>query len=129
MEYAPMNSILSQCPVCGDPLEVTRLHCRTCDTTIDGHFQAGRLGQLSPDQIAFVEVFLKNEGKINRVGEELGVSYPTVRGRLREVIAALGYQVEEEPATVGEEERRQLLDELAKGKITSEEVLKRLGAR
>lgn len=120
-----MNQILGQCPVCGDLLEVTRLHCRSCDTTIDGHFHSGRLGQLSPDQIAFVEIFLKNEGKINRVGEELGVSYPTVRGRLREVIAALGYQVEEEPG-VSEEERRQLLDELAKGKISSEEVLKRL---
>ncbi len=123
-----MNTILGQCPVCGDILDVTRLHCRTCDTTIEGHFNAGRLSQLTPDQVAFVEVFLKNEGKINRVGEDLGISYPTVRGRLREVIAALGYQVEEE-STVGEDERRQLLDELAKGKLTSEDVLKRLGSQ
>ena len=122
-----MNVILGQCPVCGDILEITRLHCHACDTTIEGHFHAGRLSQLTPDQIAFVEVFLKNEGKINRVGEDLGISYPTVRGRLREVIAALGYQVEEE-STVGEEERRQLLDELDKGKLTSEDVLKRLGS-
>jgi hypothetical protein len=109
-------------------LEVTRLHCRTCDTAIEGHFHAGRLGQLTPEQVAFVEVFLKNEGKINRVGEELGISYPTVRGRLREVIAGLGYTPEEEPA-IADEERRQLLDELAKGSITSEEVLKRLGSQ
>ncbi|HLF25550.1 MAG TPA: DUF2089 domain-containing protein [Anaerolineae bacterium] len=124
-----MHTILSQCPVCGETLEVTRLHCRNCDTTIEGHFRAERFSQLTPDQLQFVEVFLKNEGKINRVGEDLGVSYPTVRGRLRDVIAALGYQVEEEPLTISEEERRQLLDDLAKGKITSEEVLKRLGTR
>jgi hypothetical protein len=122
-----MNAILGQCPVCGDALEVTRLHCRNCDTTIDGHFDTGRLNQLTPDQLLFVEIFLKNEGKINRVGEELGVSYPTVRGRLREVIAALGYTPEEEPA-INEEERRQALADLEHGKITSEEALKRLGA-
>ena len=103
------------------------MHCRACDTTIEGHFNLGRLSQLTPDQLAFVEIFLKREGKINKVGEDLGISYPTVRARLREVIAALGYPVEEEP-TIGDEERRQLLDELAKGSISSEEVLKRLGS-
>jgi len=122
-----MNAILGQCPVCGELLEVTRLHCRACDTTVEGHFNPGRLSQLTPDQLAFVEIFLKNEGKINRVGEDLGISYPTVRARLQEVIAALGYQVEEESAIV-DEERRQLLDELAQGNISSEEVLKRLGS-
>lgn len=122
-----MNQILGQCPVCGELLEVTRLHCRSCDTTIDGHFHSGRLGQLTPDQIEFVEIFLKREGKINKVGEELGVSYPTVRSRLREVIAALGFELDEE-TSVNEEERRQLLEELAKGKLSSEEVYKRLTA-
>ena len=124
-----MATILSECPVCGDPLEVVRLHCRNCDTTIEGHFEVGGLSQLSPEQSAFVQVFIKNEGKINRVGEELGISYPTVRSRLRDVIAALGFTVEEEPVGgVSEEERRQLLEELAQGKLSSEDVLKRLGA-
>ena len=122
-----MNEILGQCPVCGEDLEVTRLHCRACDTTIEGHFQPGRLSQLTPDQLAFVDIFLKNEGKINSVCKDLGVSYPTVRGRLRDVIAALGYQVEEEPAA-GDEDRRQLLDDLAAGKLSSDEVIKRLGS-
>jgi len=121
-----MNNVLGQCPVCNESLEITRLYCRNCDTTIEGHFHTGRLSQLTPDQIVFVEVFLKNEGKINRVGEELGMSYPTVRSRLREMIASLGYSIEEEPS-MGEEERRALLEELAQGKLSSEEVLKRLG--
>jgi len=120
-----MNQILSQCPVCGEVLEVTQLHCRACDTTLEGHFHFDRLSQLTPDQLAFVEIFLKNEGKINKVGVELGVSYPTVRSRLQEVIAALGYEVAEEPA-VSDEDRRQLLDDLAAGKLSSDEVLKRL---
>lgn len=121
-----MYPILGQCPVCHEPLIVTRLHCRNCDTVIEGHFNLGRLYRLTPEQLAFVEVFLRNEGKINRVEEELGLSYPTVRGRLLDVIRAMGYEVGEEPAGIAEEERKAILADLAAGKITSEEAVRRL---
>jgi len=121
-----MYPILGQCPVCHEPLIVTRLHCRNCDTVVEGHFNLGRLHRLTPEQLAFVEVFLRNEGKINRVEEELGLSYPTVRGRLLDVIRAMGYEVGEEPAGMAEEERKAILADLAAGKITSEEAVRRL---
>ena len=124
-----MNPVIGQCPICKETLEVTRLHCPNCDTTIEGHFVLGRLSQLSAEQLAFVETFVRCEGKINRVGEELGVSYPTVRSRLTDVIRALGYEVgqEEEPVgTISDEERKAILEQLAQGKITSEEAVKRL---
>jgi len=124
-----MNPVIGQCPICKETLEVTRLHCPNCDTTIEGHFVLGRLSQLSTEQFAFVETFVRCEGKINRVGEELGVSYPTVRSRLTDVIRALGYEVgqEEEPVgTISDEERKAILEQLAQGKITSEEAVKRL---
>jgi hypothetical protein len=123
-----MNQVIGQCPICKDTLHVTRLYCPNCDTTIEGHFALGRLYQLSADQLAFIETFVRCEGKINRVGEELGVSYPTVRSRLTDVIRALGYEVgEEEPATtVSDEERKAILEQLAQGQITSEDAVKRL---
>jgi hypothetical protein len=123
-----MNPIISQCPVCKEMLQVTRLYCPNCDTTLEGHFALGRFYQLSAEQMAFIETFVRCEGKINRVGEELGVSYPTVRSRLIEVIRALGYEVgEEEPAAaIPDEERKAILEQLAQGKITSEEAVKRL---
>ena len=123
-----MNQVIGQCPICKETLHVTRLYCPNCDTTIEGHFALGRLYQLSADQLAFIETFVRCEGKINRVGEELGISYPTVRSRLTDVIRALGYEVgEEEPAaTVSDEERKAILEQLAQGKITSEDAVKRL---
>ena len=123
-----MNPILGQCPVCHETLQVTRLYCPNCDTAIEGHFILGRFHQLSPEQIAFIETFVRCEGKINRVGEELGISYPTVRGRLTEVIRALGYEVGEEEAQVAisDEDRKTILEQLAQGKLTSEEAVKRL---
>lgn len=123
-----MNPVPGQCPVCKQPLEVTRLYCRHCDTSIEGHFTLGRFYQLSPEQLAFAETFIRCEGRINRVGEEVGISYPTVRGRLNDLIRALGYEVREEAAAtaLSEEDRKAILEQLAQGRITSEEAIKRL---
>ncbi|HRE47319.1 MAG TPA: DUF2089 domain-containing protein [Aggregatilineales bacterium] len=119
-----MHPVLGICPVCGETLAITRLHCRACDTTIEGHFYAGRLAQLSPEQLEFVEIFLVCEGKIKAVEERLGKSYPTIRKLLREVIGALGYDVsEEEPPPPAEEERKRVLDQLQKGEITYDDAL------
>ncbi len=125
-----MHPVLGICPVCGDVLTITRLHCRSCDTTIEGQFYTGRLSQLTPEQLQFVEVFMQCEGKIKAVEEKLGISYPTVRSRLRDVIVAMGYDVspedEDADAMQAEEIRRQVLDDLAAGRITSEDAIARL---
>ncbi|WP_095041837.1 DUF2089 domain-containing protein [Candidatus Promineifilum breve] len=121
-----MNPVIGQCPICANTLHVTRLNCRHCDTTIDGHFTLGRLYQLSPEQLEFVEIFMRCEGKINRVEQEIGLSYPAVRARLNDVIRALGYEVGESQATaraMPEEVRRDILNELQTGRLTAEEAL------
>jgi hypothetical protein len=82
----------SKCPVCGDTLAITRLNCPSCDTSIEGRFQFSRLERLPPEQLGFVELFVRCEGKLNWVAQELKVSYPTVRGRLDEAIRAMGYE-------------------------------------
>lgn len=119
-----MNSVIGQCPICSNTLNVTRLHCRSCDTTIEGHFSLGRLYQLTPEQLGFVETFIRCEGKINRVEQEIGLSYPAVRSRLAEVIEAMGFEIGETPEpVVSEETRRQVLAELSSGKLSAEEAL------
>lgn len=118
-----MNSVIGRCPICNDTLHVTRLQCRNCDTALEGHFSLGRLYQLTPEQLSFVELFVRCEGKINRVEQELGLSYPAVRSRLTEVIEALGYEVGEPEPEVSEETRRAVLAELSTGKISAEDAL------
>ena len=76
-----MHPLIGTCPVCGETLEVTRLHCRNCDTGIDGHFNVGAFDRLSPEQLAFAEKFIFHEGKLNRMEDDLGLSYPTLRSR------------------------------------------------
>jgi hypothetical protein len=121
-----MYPLVGQCPICHDDLMVTRLHCRNCDTTLEGHFELGRLYQLTPGQLDFIETFVRCEGKITRVEQELGISYPTVRSRLRDVIRALGYEVGGDEPAPDDSERRSVLSDLAQGRISSEEAVKLL---
>jgi len=117
-----MYPVPTECPVCHDDLLVTRLVCRNCGTVLEGRFEMGRLFQLTPEQLHFVEVFLRSEGKLNRVQRELGLSYPTVRSRLEDVIRALGYEVRQE-RKLDDSHRQEILERLARREISSEEAL------
>ncbi len=123
-----MSQLITTCPVCNDRLSVQRLHCRSCDTSIEGHFDTGRIGRLSAEQMTFVETFIRCEGKLNRMERELGMSYPTLRSRLTEIIQKMGFEVGPEEDALSVEERHRILDQLAQGKISSEQAMSMLEA-
>ena len=121
-----MYPVIGKCPVWGETLSVTRLHCRACDSTLEGQFSLGRFYQLSPEQLAFVETFIRCEGKLTRLQDELSMSYPAARARLTEVIRALGYEVRDEEPSVPAEKRKSILEQLAAGQISSEDAVELL---
>jgi len=123
-----MRPVIGQCPICQDTLHVTRLHCRNCDTSIEGHFTLGRLYTLTAEQLEFVETFIRCEGKIKWVEKELDMSYPAVRARLSSVIEAMGYEVGMgDEKGISSEDRQQILSDLSSGRLTAEEALELLG--
>jgi hypothetical protein len=120
-----MNPALTRCPVCQNELIVTRLYCQVCDTTVEGRFTQGTFGNLSAEQLEFIEVFVRCEGKINRMESELGLSYPTIRNRLHEVIRAMGYEPgKDEPSDLSDDIRRNILEDLDSGKISAEDAMR-----
>ena len=122
-----MNTLPTKCPLCGGEVTVTRIYCRECDTTLEGRFSGGPFSQLTPEQLAFTETFVRCEGKITRMEIELGLSYPTIRNRLLEVIRALGYEPGgEEPFKMSDAERQRILEDLDQGRITAEEAMRLL---
>jgi hypothetical protein len=122
-----MYAAPSRCPVCRSELEVTRLHCSTCDTSIEGRFSGGPISHLTAEHLDFIVSFVRCEGKINRMEQELGVSYPTIRNRLHEVIRALGYEPgRDEPIEVSPETRSTVLADLDSGKISPDEAMRLL---
>lgn len=137
-----MRPLILKCPSCSGDLTVTQLHCQSCDIGIEGEFSVPALLRLNRAQLDFVEVFLKNRGIIREVERELGVSYPTVRARLDEVIDAIGFNLasspeaerpdrpdrNEQPAPDQSRSRRAILEQLSAGKISPEDAMRALAA-
>jgi hypothetical protein len=104
---------------------VTRYYCPGSDITVEGRFAlAAPFAQLSPEQVHFVETFVRCEGKLSRMEEEMNLSYPTLRNRLHDVIRALGYEPgKEESAPLPEDRRSAILAELDRGEISFEQAM------
>jgi hypothetical protein len=128
MNPLPRN-VVSTCPVCDHELSVTRLHCQECGTTLEGRFSVGRFGRLSREQLALLESFLRSRGNLRDMERELGISYPTVRNRVEALVRALGLaeaDPESMPSTGQPDDRRQILERLARREIGAEEAAAQL---
>ncbi|GAA0126931.1 MULTISPECIES: DUF2089 domain-containing protein [Clostridium] len=118
-----MYKVLSKCPVCNHSLKIIKLKCNKCNTVIENEFMFSKFESLSKDQLNFIEVFLKCRGSIKDVEKELGVSYPTVRGKLDDVVESLNLNVPKEDEFVKTSSNNEILDMLENGKITAEEAM------
>lgn len=125
------HDVISTCPVCSKELAVTRLNCRACGTTLEGDFSVGRFGRLSRDQLTLLESFLRSRGNLRDMERELGISYPTVRGRVEALVRALGFGARGDDDTVDEvvpaespagDPRQAILEQLASHQIGAEEA-------
>lgn len=125
-----MRPVFLKCPSCQGDLAVSQLRCPSCGIDIDGEFTLPALLRLTPAQLDFVEVFIKNRGIIREVERELGVSYPTVRARLDDVVQALGVRARDDAhGGAAANRRREILADLKAGKLTPEEALNALRRR
>jgi hypothetical protein len=108
------HDAIATCPICSGELAVTRLHCRSCGTTLEGDFNVGRFARLSREQFALLESFLRSRGNLKEMERELGISYPTVRARVDALLRALGLaEGEDEGDEVGGTEAGDLAAEPA----------------
>lgn len=121
-----MNNALTRCPVCQNELTIARLHCDACDTTLEGRFVGGPFAHLTPEQLDFVLTFIRCEGKLTRMEVEIGLSYPTIRNRLQDIIRALGYEPGKDEAApeISEDRRRQVLEDLDAGRLSADAAMR-----
>ncbi|WP_340103626.1 DUF2089 family protein [Rhodohalobacter sp. 8-1] len=78
------------CPSCGGDLNVKVLGCPNCRTEVSGDYDLPVLLRLSKDEVGFVLSFIKNSGSLKEMANEMGLSYPTVRNYLNELIEKIG---------------------------------------
>ena len=147
---AHTHEVDGSCPVCGNAMFISRLSCDRCGSALEGAFaltgqptarrngatgatgangagreaeeRFGRLARLNDQQLEFVEVFLRCEGTIKDVEDMLGISYPTVKSRLANVLEAMGFKGDKNASAAPRRARRDILGQLAAGQITTEEA-------
>lgn len=115
-----MRKVLEECPSCGGEVEITRVSCTLCDTEVTGRFAPCRFCRLPPETALFLEVFVKNRGNVKEMERELGISYWTIRNRINELIADLGFETDEQDSLGSK--RQEILAKVNRGEISAEEA-------
>jgi hypothetical protein len=114
-----MHPLITKDPVTGGELIVTRLECPESGILIEGKFSMGWIARLTPDQLAFVGLLVKQRGNLQKVAVDMDVSYNTARNRMDEIVAALEDLPERKVAV----NRMAVLERLSAGELSFEEAM------
>jgi hypothetical protein len=111
----------NHCPSCQHEMVISQLTCPHCGTQVEGSFELDVFSRLTPEQRSFCLLFIRCRGSLKDVGNELGISYPTARNRLDDLIIAMGFARQPLP-----DMRMQVLEALSQGKISAQQALEKL---
>ena len=92
---------------------VTRIEVPETGVVIEGHFSLGWMGRLTREQLDFVGLLLERRNNVQRLANDLGLAYNTVRARFEEVVQAIGGVADDDIAA----RRRHILEQLAAGDL------------
>jgi hypothetical protein len=84
-----MKKLPILCPSCSQGLYVQTLVCQGCGTSIHGEFQLPVLAALDVREQQFVLDFVTSSGSLKQMSQKMGISYPTVRNMLDDLILKL----------------------------------------
>jgi hypothetical protein len=71
------------CPSCSGALHPRVLACASCGVRVEGDFEANEFASLTGEDLHLLRIFVLAEGRIRDMEAPLGLSYPTIRTRLR----------------------------------------------
>ncbi len=111
--------IPTACPVCAEPLRVTRLSCQGCGTELSGQFRPCPYCSIGGVDRELLDMFIASRGNMKAVERQLGVSYPTARSRVDALVEKL-------LPGLGQPSELETLVALARGELTVEEAEEQL---
>lgn len=109
---------INACPICKQELRVREYYCPGCEVSFKGDFENAWISGLSADQISFIRLFIIVQGNIREMEKRLGISYPTVKNRLNEIIRKIA-KSEPVPSDYSD-----ILADLEQGFVSVDEAIK-----
>ena len=108
---------ITECPFCQEKLSVKKVGCHKCNINMEGDFYTSPFISLSEEQQSFVELFILSSGSLKEMAKILGVTYPTVRVRLDEIIKDLKAALKQR-----EGYKQDILEKVEQGKLDPEKA-------
>jgi hypothetical protein len=99
-----MRKLPTMCPSCNRKLKVKELLCEHCGTEVEGIYELPVLASLPVSDQQFILQFIKVSGSLKDMAKHLGLSYPTVRNRLDDIISRINELDRNDNSTVKEEQ-------------------------
>ena len=123
----PLVPLVTHEHATGADLIVTRLESPESGVVIEGRFDLGWIAKLTPEQLDFVGLLLRYRTNLNKLSDELGLAYNTVRSRLDDIVQALGGppDVDAPPPP----DRAAILQKIAAGELSVDDAIAELGGR
>jgi len=97
--------------------------CNTCNLILRGDFEDSHFANLTSEQLEFIKTFIIVQGNIKEMEKHLGISYPTVKNRLSEIIQAFGHKAQNNI------DYTDVFNDLEEGFVNVEEALAMIEAR
>ncbi len=115
-----MDISKSKCPACDQAMKISRTYCAACDVSLEGEFELSALAELALEDQVFVMAFVRHHGSIKRMESLFGISYPTVKNRLKAIASQLDRSFN------APSPNSRILDELERGEISVDEALEKM---
>ncbi len=113
-----MSTPIPNCPYCKERLTAKKWSCHHCGIHLEGNIKYDEFPRWSSEEWEFVKTFLLCEGNIQLTGKEIGISYPTVKQKIAQVVKALkGQRGKAKKESESEDPIEKVLQLLARGKI------------
>lgn len=105
----------------GEEIVVEKVRLVKSGIAIEGEFELPPMARLSMEDQVFVAAFIRSDGSIKQTERMFGVSYPTIKSRLKRIAAQLEFvQIE------SGDSKSDILARLENGEITVDEALELL---
>ncbi|HEC78875.1 MAG TPA: DUF2089 domain-containing protein [candidate division WOR-3 bacterium] len=110
-----MKLKILKCPSCHEDMIISELKCPKCDLRVKKDFSPCKFCRLSEDQYEFLIIFLRSQGKITEIEKILGISYPTIKTKIENLLKDLGLS----PTST----KKDPIEALAQGEISVDEAV------
>lgn len=112
-----MKIKLFNCPSCSEKMVISELKCPKCDLRIHKDFESCDFCSLPEENYEFLLIFLRTQGRITDMEKVLGVSYPTIKTKIDNLLKSLKL------SPITPEEESDPLEALAQSKISVDEAV------